>query len=207
MRHRAVVMLALAAIVVGGGALPAAADGPSTAAVRTWPAPGVVVAGASATLVRQPDGASFTFRTSGLAPGSVSTIWFVAFNNPSACLHPMMDGPVKIANCSVPDLMNAAAEPTAVWGAGHVIGGNGKATFGGRVQVGDTSGCDSLGRLPCNDGLTNPAGADIHLVVRTHGPMIPDLVNEQLHSFNRACEAGEPNVGLCANRQFALFDA
>lgn len=38
-----------------------------------------MVAGASATLVRQPDGASFTFTGTGLTAGNAPTMWFVAF--------------------------------------------------------------------------------------------------------------------------------
>lgn len=184
---------------------PATAGAPSGEEVRTFPGPGLVVAGGGATLVRQPTGASFTFTGVGLTPGNAHTIWFVAFNDPGACASPMMDGGTLISLCGLPDLANAAAEPTAVWGAGHVVGAGGVVTFGGRVAVGDASGCDALGRLPCGGGLTDPAGAEIHLVVRTHGPAIPELVNEQIHSFNRGCEAGEPNAGLCRNLQFAAF--
>ena len=183
----------------------ATAGSPSREEVRTFPGPGLVVAGGDATLVRQPTGASFTFSGTGLVAGHAHTIWFVAFNDPAACTAPMMDGGELISLCGLPDLGNAAAQPTAVWGAGHVVGGNGIVTFGGRVAVGDTSGCDALGRLPCNDGLTDPTGAEIHLVLRTHGAAIPDLVNEQIHSFNRGCETGEPNVTLCRNLLFAAF--
>ena len=42
-------------------------------------------------------------------------------------------------------------------------------------------------------------------MARTHGPLIPDLIKEQIHSFNRGCGVGEPNVGLCRNVQFAAF--
>lgn len=201
MRHRIAVTLALAGLVFGG-ALPATAAGPSSAEVRTFPGPGVVVQGAQATLVRQPHGASFTLSTLGLEPGHVYTIWFVAFNNPAACANPMMDGATKISDCSSADLGVPAVQGTAVWGAGNVVGGSGRSTLAGRVRVGDTSGCDH--RLPCNQGLTNPEGAEIHLVLRTHKEMIPHLVSKQMHSFNRGCEVGEPNVG-CANVQFASF--
>lgn len=204
MLRRLLLMLGLVALLATAS-VPATAGPPSQEEVRTFPGPGVVVTGADATLVRQPDGASFTFTGTGLAAGNAHTIWFVAFNNPAGCTSPVMDGGVLISLCGLPDLGNAAAQATAVWGAGHVVGGSGMATLGGRVAVGDTSGCDALGRLPCNGGLTDPQGAEIHLVLRTHGPAIPDLVNEQIHSFNRGCEAGEPNVGLCRNVQFAAF--
>lgn len=204
MRYRVLLTFCLVALS-SIAAPPAAAGHPSREEVRTFPGPGVVVAGGDATLVRQPNGASFTFTGVGLAAGDAHTIWFVAFNNPAACTSPMMDDGALVSLCGLADLGNAAARPSAVWGAGHVVGGSGIATFGGRVAEGDTSGCDALGRLPCNDGLTDPSGAEIHLVLRTHGPATPDLVNEQIHSFNRGCEAGEPNVGLCRNVQFAAF--
>lgn len=202
--RRTITMLLAGAFLVAGS-LPAEAGPPAREEVRTFPGPGVVVPGASAMLVRQPGGASFTFTTNGLTGGNAYTIWFVAFNNPGACAAPMVDGDEAIALCGLPDLGNPAAQPTAVWGAGHVVGESGRASLGGRVAVGDTSGCDALGRLPCGSGLTDPQGAEIHLVARTHGPMIPELVNEQIHSFNRGCEVGEPNVGLCRNVQLAAF--
>jgi hypothetical protein len=197
-----IVAVAAVAGLVAAGVLPAAAAGPAVAEVRTFPGPGTVIEGGQATLVRQPHGISFTFKAVELEPGHVHTIWFVAFNNPEACTSPMMDGATKIAECGLPDLAVAAVQATAVWGAGNVVGGSGVSTLGGRVRVGDTSGCDH--RLPCNEGLTDPEGAEIHLVLRTHKEMIPHLVSKQMHSFNRGCEVGEPNVG-CANIQFAAF--
>ena len=145
--RRAITLLLLGA-VLATGSLPAHAAPPTREEVRTFPGPGVVVPGANAKLVRQPDGASFAFTTRGLMAGNAYTIWFVAFNKPGACNAPMMVGGEVIALCGLPDLGNAAAEPTAVWGAGHVVGGSGMTTLGGRVAVGDTSGCDDLGRLP-----------------------------------------------------------
>lgn len=200
-RHQLLFVAALAGLLTTW-ALPAGAAGPESSGLRSWPPPGEVVEG-QATLVRQPDGASFTYATSGLEPGAAHTIWFVAFNAPENCT----TGIAGISSCGTGDLGRAVTEPTAVWGAGHVVGGSGNANLGGRVAAGDTSGCDPLGRLPCGGGLTNPKGAEIHLVPRTHGPAIPGLVSAQIHSFNRGCETGEPNVGLCANLQFAVFEA
>lgn len=201
MRHRLVVVMALAGLLAAA-ALPASAAAPERAGVRTFPGPGQVAPGEAA-IVRQPSGISFTYATEGFQPGHAHTIWFVAFNAPENCVF----GMAGISGCGVPDLFRPVTEPTAVWGAGNVVGGSGKANFGGRVAVGDTSGCDTLGRLPCGGGLTNPDGAEIHLVPRTHGPAIPGLVSAQIHSFNRGCEAGEPNVGMCRNLQFAVFNA
>lgn len=193
------------------GSLSAAAGPPSREEVRTWSptGPWPVVAGADATLVRQPDGISFTFSGKNLTKGNAYTIWFVAFNNPATCTAPMTDGSTLISSCGLADLLNNRGEPTAVWGAGHVVGGSGQANLGGRVAVGDISGCTERGQLACNDGLTNPQGAEIHLVLRSHGPKIPELVNKQIHSFNEGCYEGQDNAGftppLCTNVQFAAF--
>ena len=195
-------ILLAAGLLSAAGSLSAAAGPPSREEVRTFPGPGSVVAGADATLVRQPDGISFTFDGKNLTAGNAYTIWFIAFDNPGECDFPM----TGISLCGVNDLLsNPAAQPTAVWSAGHVVGKTGEATWGGRVAVGDTSGCTEGGQLACNDGLTNSQSAEIHLVLRSHGPAIPELVNEQIHSFNQGCYAGQPNVGQCTNVQFAAF--
>ncbi len=199
----------LKALLIGallaGGSLPAAAGPPSREEVRTFPGPGSVVTGADATLVRQPDGVSFSFSGANLTAGNAYTVWFVAFNNTATCTSPMMDGTTVISLCGVADLLNNRGEPTALWSAGHVVGDSGQATWGGRMAVGDTSGRTERGQLVHNNGLTDPQGAEIHLVLRSHGPMIPELVNEQIHSFNEGCYSGQPNVGQCRNVQFAAF--
>ncbi len=198
-------MALLIGTLLAGGSLPAAAGPPSREEVRTFPGPGSVVAGADATLVRQPDGASFTFSGKNLTPGNAYTIWFVAFNDPATCTSPMMDGATVISLCGVADLLNNRGEPTALWSAGHVVGDSGESTWGGRIAVGDTSGRTERGQLLHNDGLTDPQGAEIHLVLRSHGAMIPELVNEQIHSFNEGCYSDQPNAGQCTNVQFAAF--
>lgn len=194
--------------LLAGGSAPASAGPPSREEVRTFPGPGSVVAGADATLIRHGDGISFTFTGAGLTAGNAYTIWFVAFNSPEACTAPMTDGATAISLCGVADLLADRGDPTAVWSAGHVVGGSGKATWGGRLAAGDISGCTERGQLACNDGLTDPHGAEVHLVLRTHGPMIPELVNEQIHSFNEGCYPGQPNAGPpapCTNVQYAAF--
>lgn len=199
--------LLMGALMVAGS-VSAAAGSPSREEVRTFPGPGSVVAGADATLIRQPDGASFTFSGKGLTGGHAYTMWFVAFNDPTECESPMTDGVSLISLCGVPDLLNNRGEPTALWSAGHVVGESGQANLAGRVAEGDISGCTERQQLACNGGLTNPEDAEIHLVLRSHGPVIPELVNEQIHSFNEGCYPGQANAGpppLCTNVQFAAF--
>jgi hypothetical protein len=148
----------------------------------------------TASLVRNDAGISMTLHAEGLTPGYAYTVWFVAFNDPAAC-----DGP-----CDVTDVLANRGVPAVRFAAGHVIGGSGDANFGGRLAVGQTGGAPCAagpGLGSCGPGLLNARTALVHLVVRSHGPAIPELVNEQINSFNGACP---PNA--CANLQFAAFE-
>ena len=65
-------------------------------------------------------------------PGHAMTLWFIVFNNPSAC---------GSSPCSIEDLLlNPAVQGDFLIAAGHVVGGNGQAVFGGALQVGDIRG-------------------------------------------------------------------
>lgn len=70
-----------------------------------------------------------------------------------------------------------------------VAGGSGKATFSGRVKAGEIG--------DRGVGLLNPTGAEIHLVIRDHGPKLPG--NAQLSEFGGGCD-----VNACGNVQVAF---
>jgi hypothetical protein len=205
---RAAVLAAAALLAACSGQSPAApnafgldslADGSSQAAqaaersttpMRTFPA-GVELAGTSS-LVRTDQGVSMTVRATGLTPGHAHTIWFVAFNDPGACT----DG-----ICDVQDVLANRGVPAVRFGAGHVIGDSGQANFAGHLAAGNTGGppCAAGPALgSCGPGLLDARTAVVHLVIRTHGAAIPELVNDQISSFNGGCP---PNA--CANVQFA----
>lgn len=124
-------------------------------------------------LVRSHRGAYAVLRTRGVPRGDAVTIWAVVFNDPAAC-----EGP-----CDAADLGNPAAQAASVLFDGAVIR-RGAAWFRGRVSP---------------EALTAPDRAEIHLVVRTHGPVIPGLVEEMTSTLNGGCP---PNV--CANLQMAV---
>jgi cell division septum initiation protein DivIVA len=77
----------------------------------------------------------------------------------------------------------AAAAPSVLDAAGHVVDGSGTAGFAGSLQEGDT---DGLVELPgwSLAGLLDASGATVVLVVRDHGPARADLVSQQLHTVN-----------------------
>jgi hypothetical protein len=140
------------------------------------------VPGAWSSLVRADNGVAATLHTSGLAPNSAATLWWVFFNNPAAC----------VGVCDLPDLFVPATQASVQYASGHVIGGDGVGDYGAYITEGDTSGCAAPG-LPCN-GLLDSRAALVHLVVRTHGQADPHLISEQISSFNGGCNPTCANV-------------
>lgn len=153
----------------------------------------------SSTLVRNDDGVSMTFHTSELEPGTVATIWWVVFNNPEAC-----EG-----DCDSDDLSSPAVDGTAFFAAGNVIKEGGEADYWASLPVDLlTVGPDEeANQLIAGDGILKDArSAEIHLVLRTHGEPIPDLIGHQLTTFDAGCTTAPPDFqgpNTCMNLQFA----
>jgi hypothetical protein len=108
----------------------------------------------TSTLTRTASGISFTLETSGLEPGHAVTIWWMVVNP---------DGGVAV-----------------LYGAGHVIDESGTAEFAGYLQVGDSDGYVMGDDRSLEDALQ----ATVFLVVRDHGPAKPDMVEQQIHTFD-----------------------
>jgi hypothetical protein len=197
LRTASAFLVVVAALVAGSAAQAAPAER-STSGATVFMSP-TVIPDAWSALVRTDDGVSMTFHTTGLTPGTAATVWWVFFNNPSACRLGMFG-----ATCGLGDLANPEVQASVQFAAGHVIGGEGVANYGGHFSVGATPVCAGFG-LPCA-GLLDARRADVHLVVRTHGPAIPGLVDEEISSFNGGCLTGEPNVGLCRNLQASVHE-
>jgi hypothetical protein len=161
---------------------------------------GTEIPGARSSLVTFAEGASVAIETAGLQPGHAVTLWWVVFNNPEACTH----GDER-ARCGADDLAEEAVEPSVLGGDGHIVGPDGKGLFSSFLATGDaTTAIEGA-------GLTNPQGADIHFVLRTHGPVQPGLLETQLQTFGGGCndsteELGTPGDYMCANVQFAVHE-
>jgi len=189
-------------------------------------ADGSEVEGAEATLLRTRSNVRMTIKTLDLDPHDTYTVWWVIFNNPENCQN-ISEGDFR---CDLFDLFfSEGVNASVLYAAGHVIGGNGKGNFAGSLREGDISGCQApwdafdLGLLDpelegqsfdlCGEGLEDSSEADIHLVVRTHGPKIPGLVNDQINTFAGGCTA-ESSFGAdldegdneCVDQQFAVFE-
>jgi hypothetical protein len=142
-----------------------------------------------------------TFHATSLTPGSTYTMWAVVFNEPDGCV----DG------CDEGDLFNAAAVVDVLYVAGNIAGGAGTSTFSGRRMAGDNSGSLFAALGAPAPGLVDPIGAEVHLIVRDHGPAVPGLVPAQIQSFEGGCTPAS-SFGLgtgtyaCVDVQFSVHN-
>ncbi len=148
--------------------------------------PAAVEIRGSGSLTRLPNGITTHVNVDpGVIPvGDVITLWGVIFNNPSECTA----GAPGVSACDPPDLGESAAEPSLVWLGSGIASGR-STRYTGHIMVGDASGdiLEEFG-LPSGPGLLNPAGAEIHVVVRTHGQPITGQLQSQRKTFAGGCE-------------------
>lgn len=88
-----------------------------------------------------------------------------------------------MSSCDEPDLEKPDVAPSVVW-LGSGIASGGSTRYTGHVMAGDASGdILSLFDLPSGPGLLNPAGAEIHVILRTHGQPIHGKLRSQRKTF------------------------
>jgi hypothetical protein len=153
--------------------------------------------GGAVTLYRYKQRLEVRVAASGLNEKTAYTVWWVVFNNPSACA----------GGCGADDLGNPAVNAAVFYAAGFVTGGDGVGTEDG---VGNVSAYVNSGVLPVGTDIVedgtgdrlepgNGYAAEVHIVVRSHGMVNPGHVHEQIGSFNGGCNP------TCANQQAAVF--
>lgn len=130
----------------------------------------------------------------------VMTLWWVIFNYPQNC----SDG-----SCGANDLADEPGladdkkvKASVVYGTGQVTDEEGKVMLVSSLYPTDADLGDS-GPAPFSDGLLKPfgkgllnvTGANIHLVMRSHGPVIDEYLDKQLTTVvDPGCQAkGGPN--------------
>lgn len=197
------------------GAMPAAAQDAEAPTTQTsisgaFGFPGTVgegkpVARSSSNYIAYEDGISATLDTTGLVPGHAVTMWWVVFNQPDLCTNGA--GGLR---CGEPDLLimggDEAIEGTVLFAAGHIVGPDGAGHYGSALATGDTSGV-----MVDGPGLTNPLGADVHLVLRDHGPMQAGLFDDALGTYGGGCLEAPEGTGelgdfACLEVQFAAHE-
>jgi hypothetical protein len=148
------------------------------------------VPGAWSTLIRNDAGVEANYHATGLTVGHAYTLWWVIFNNPRACSS-------TGGGCSPDDveavIMSGGERNPAGIGILYATGGvvvtlGGVIDFEAELGLNDDSGCVAVAPFDvvCRS-LTNPMGAEVHLMPHDHGPPIPGQIVEQLTSFEGGC--------------------
>lgn len=184
---RALALAGLTTLALGAGSVLAAPAARSVQPISNLWDPATVVGEAS--LIRTDAGLTATLLSSDLPAGQAVTLWFIVFNNPSACA----------GMCGLADLLGNEAEADFLVGGGHVTGADGTGGFGGHLAVGDTSGSAflELGVPSRAIGVTNPWGAQVTILLHSHGPAMTgaDLVS-QMSSFTGGCSVFQGDLEL-----------
>lgn len=161
---------------------------------------GEQITGAFAMVDRSSDGVTSKIRTS-VNGGHAFTVWYVIFNNPSACAG---------GACGEDDIFNPdgtfnvgqieATRLSVVWGnSSGVSNPAGRISLDGGLAVGEVPGGpgqvligttedNAIFDLGVTTGLETP-DAEIHLVIQDHGAAHadPELLEQQTSSFMGAC--------------------
>ena len=146
-------------------------------------------------LVRDEEGISMSIDTTDL-PVGVFSIWWVIFNNPSGCTNNDCGG-----SDTAPGGAPNPAEASILWATSGIVGPDRVGHASAHLKVGLENAPGEVLRGPA---LTNPLGAEVHLVVRYHGaPQFsdPEVLAEQFTIF-----AGDCARALCYNPQSGVHN-
>lgn len=167
----------------------------------------VIGDGARAKLTRTSRGISYAIDTHSLRAGHAYTAWVVVVNDPAACAS---------SPCAPPDILtNPETDSQVTYGTGHIVGSSGEAGFGGHLARGPLP----AGWLP-DQGLQDPLGAEVHLVLNDHGPKLPEFMPGMIQTYRAGCTDaslppifpasakadGEPGPNTCRLWQVAVFE-
>jgi hypothetical protein len=188
----AVVVGALALAIVG--ALPAEADSSQTDPV-VWLAEGCPkVPGAYSVLMRNDDGVAVRVHSRKLPKGAY-TMWWVIFNNPQFCSDPgcgEKDFPPPLANGDP----NVAV--SIQFATGFIVPSN-----NGKVRADAGLELDEETKFAAGDSgiasakLQKPMTAEIHLVLRDHGPVDLAIIHNQISEFDHTNNPNFPDFLTC----------
>lgn len=162
--------------------------------------------GTEAFLHKSSSGIAAQLHTSGLTPGHVVTLWVVAIQNPDLCA----------ANpCTPVEAMGEGVRmnTVAINGGGAVVDADGMVRISSFLPSGEVEG------NMFDSSLETPEGAEVHLVLHDHGPIISGEEADMLGSYRGGCTDasvppyypasamtdGLPGPNSCNTAQVALF--
>ena len=171
------------------------------------PVPGAAV------LTRTANRMTLDLSTQGLVPEATYSVWWVIFNSPENCIVPNSCGEADVF--SEPGVLNPVGVPaariSATWAIGFITDEHGRINtraeiIDGALPVGtfvDNGWSSPAGFGPDeNAGLVagNGLGAEVHVVLRSHGPAVAGSVASQISTFNGLCDTQN-----CELTQVAIF--
>ena len=146
---------------------------------------GSVVAGAASTLFRSSNTLTMMLSTNSL-PSGAYTAWWVIENYPQFCTE---------RPCTLQDEENPLVQSSVLNATGHVVSVDGVGNFAAWVSVGGPY----RGEVLFGPGLVNPQGADVYLIIRYHGAIIPGMLKSQLTTYDGGC-----SINTCSDEQIAF---
>jgi hypothetical protein len=155
------------------------------------------VAGTTSTIVRSNDGVMTESHVVFPADqeGVAYSYWYIIFDDPTQC---------ETTPCELADFLADRGKPAGIHFDGFVVDSSLEFDFSQSRTVDDgpanaENGDVIPGEAPW--GLSDPQNAEIHVVLRTHGPELEDF-ETQVASLNGGCP---PNT--CANVYFCPHQA
>lgn len=156
------------------------------------------VEGSSAKLQRSEDSIWIKINTTQL-PAGAYTVWAVIFNNPTACTHGVGEfscGPADLPGAGMSNADNNGPDGSVFWATSGVVDETGVGHFRAFIEEGLPEGQRLRGT-----GLNNAEGAEVHFIIRYHGPLSddPDTAISQLTTSGGGCNIPmvcyEPQAG------------
>ena len=161
------------------------------------------LANTEATLARTETGLEINIQTQEL-PAGAYTLWWDVINNPDAC----------IGVCDLEDIIislgdtafNDTIGRSEFWATGGIVGDDGIGNFSAQIDEGELPTGD--GQVTAGTGLEDALTADVIGFLRWHGPVNPDLVEEQTTTINGGCSVAEGDgLFACFEPQYVVFPA
>ena len=135
-------------------------------------------------MLRGPKTVTANLRATVDAPNT-ATVWAVVFNAPENC---------ATTPCGMADLVsNPAARGGQINAGGRALGGS-TATLNVSLREGDASG------VRIGHPLEDASAAEVHFIIRLHGPQISGEVDDQIHTLLGGC-----STNGCVNAAAAIF--
>ena len=123
------------------------------------------------TLSRSANSVQLRGTMAGLEKKSVYSVWWIIFNNPAGCV----GGGEGV--CTGLDVYpGSPADAAALNASGFVTGTDGTGYFVGELET----GAPPAGMPCCFGQLNDSVGAEIHIVIQTHGPAVVGTIATEM---------------------------